>query len=261
MSSAALPSPCEILGSCEQSFVQASLEQLLFKLEHEESRVAACAELHELAKLLAAGTSPSPSGLQLKELKIPGLKEPIRVILNPAVFSPEFWGRTFAEGLLKDTEVFHGKKVLELGCGSGWISLTLLLRTGVSEVLGLDINPVAVLLANLNKWLNGADANGNLRKSLAGLPIVKSFRSEVSDLLAVPLSSMEKFDHIVGCIPQVLHPVPEKGTAQDLSYQDLYDLSNYCFNQGILEDRFGLPLIARALEEAQLCLNPQGSLT
>ncbi|MBX9725143.1 MAG: aminotransferase class I/II-fold pyridoxal phosphate-dependent enzyme, partial [Candidatus Obscuribacterales bacterium] len=49
--------------------------------------------------------------------------------------------------------------------------------------------------------------------------------------------------------------------AHDLSYEDLHDLSNYCFNQGILEDRFGLPLIARALEEAQLCLSPQGSLT
>ncbi|MFX6067076.1 hypothetical protein ABTE92_19425, partial [Acinetobacter baumannii] len=42
---------------------------------------------------------------------------------------------------------------------------------------------------------------------------------------------------------------------------DLYDLSNYCFQQGILEDRFGLPLIARALEESQLCLNQGGKVT
>ncbi|MFX8972757.1 hypothetical protein ABTN24_19790, partial [Acinetobacter baumannii] len=84
-----------------------------------------------------------------------------------------------------------------------------------------------------------------------------------SDLLQKPLLREERFDRVIGCIPQVLHPVPEKGESEteDLSYEDLYDLSNYCFNQGILEDRFGLPLIARAIEEAQLCLNPQGSLT
>ena len=32
-------------------------------------------------------------------------------------------------------------------------------------------------------------------------------------------------------------------------------------SKGILEDRYGLPLIARALEESQLCLLPGGSVT
>ncbi len=72
-----------------------------------------------------------------------------------------------------------------------------------------------------------------------------------------------RFDHVVGCIPQVLHPDESAAqrTGNRASEADLYDLSNYCFQQGILEDRFGLPLIARALEESQLCLNQGGKVT
>lgn len=263
-----MPSPEAILKSKDPSFVLKSLEKLLTALEIDDSRASACAALHRLADALEkasddGSTETEAAHLALKNLKVPGVVEPIKLILNPAVFSPEFWGRTFAEGLLKNPENFNGKKVVELGTGSGWISLLLLQRTGVNEVLGLDINPVAVTLANLNKWLNGSFPDGRLKLSLAGIPIVKAFRAEVSDLLQKPLLREERFDRVIGCIPQVLHPVPEKGESEteDLSYEDLYDLSNYCFNQGILEDRFGLPLIARAIEEAQLCLNPQGSLT
>jgi len=256
------PSPEEIVALENPAEILAALEKLLASLEEESSRAAACAALHDLAAQLEK-RNDDRAHLVLKNLKVPGVVEPLKVILNPAVFSPELWGRTFAEGLLKTPEYFHAKKIVELGTGSGWISLLLLQRTGVSEVLGLDINPVAVTLANINKWLNGTLPDGTLKLSLAGIPIVKAFRAEQSDLLQSPLMRGELFDRVIGCIPQVLHPVPEKaeGTAQDLSYEDLYDLSNYCFNQGILEDRFGLPLIARALEEAQLCLNPQGSLT
>ncbi len=261
MSPKLLPSVDEIVSSSPAEIL-AFLEKLLNMLENEQTSADACGVLHKLAAKLDK-LGENSGHLTFKNLKVPGVAEPIRLILNPAVFSPEFWGRTFAEGLLKNTEHFRGKKIVELGTGSGWISLLLLQRSPVVEVLGLDINPVAVTLANINKWLNGSNEDGSLRMALSGVPIVKAFRAEQSDLLQTPLSRDEKFDRIIGCIPQVLHPVPEKNaeSLQDLSYQDLYDLSNYCFNQGILEDRFGLPLIARALEEAQLCLNLQGSLT
>lgn len=261
MSQTLLPSVDEIVSSSPAEILN-FLEKLLIMLEIEQSSAEACGILHRLASKLES-LGENSGHLTFKNLKVPGVSDPIRLILNPAVFSPEFWGRTFAEGLLKNTEHFRGKKIVELGTGSGWISLLLLQRSPVREVLGLDINPVAVTLANINKWLNGSNPDGTLKLALSGEPIVKAFRAEQSDLLQTPLSRDEKFDRIIGCIPQVLHPVPEKNadSPQDLSYQDLYDLSNYCFNQGILEDRFGLPLIARALEEAQLCLNLQGSLT
>lgn len=238
------------------------LDDLLSCLENDHSRAEAVKTLHELADLLGA-VPVSDAGLSIHNASVPELAEPIRLILHSAVFSPEYWGRTFAEGLLKDPGIFGNKRIVELGTGSGWISLLLLNRTEAQEILGLDINPVAVVIANLNKWLNGTYADGTLRLSRAGVPIVKAFRAEVSDLLSQPLARGERFDHVIGCIPQVLHPDAERtDSAQgELSYRDLYDLSNYCFNQGILEDRFGLPLIARALEEAQLCLNHQGLLT
>ena len=260
MSSAVVPPFESILNARDPADVLQSLEQLLEAIENESTRAQALTSLHQLAAELKQNPIEH---LFLQRLDVPGMKEPIQVLLNPAVFSPELWGRTFAEGLLKNPDSFHGKKVVELGTGCGWISLLLLNRTSATEILGLDINPVAITLANINKWLNGTRPDGSYVFSLSGVPIPKAFRAEVSDLLGSALARGEKFDRVIGCIPQVLHPVPEKADQDGgkLSYQDLYDLSNYCFNQGILEDRFGLPLIARALEEAQLCLSPQGMLT
>ncbi|MBY0357026.1 MAG: aminotransferase class I/II-fold pyridoxal phosphate-dependent enzyme [Candidatus Obscuribacterales bacterium] len=240
----------------------AELSLLLKYLENESTRNDACSLLHDLARDLQL--KPSEYGsLSLHLAEVPGLAEPVKLVLHSAVFMPEDWGQAFAEGLLKDPEIFRGKRIVELGTGSGWISLLLLHRTEVREILGLDINPIAVVIANLNKWLNGINSDGSLRLSMHGMPLIKAFHADVSDLLGKPLREEQKFDHVIGCIPQVLHPNLNAfdENREHLSDQELYDLSNYCFNQGILEDRFGLPLIARALEEAQLCLQPQGRVT
>jgi aspartate/methionine/tyrosine aminotransferase len=244
------------------------LTALLAALENSKTERAAIKILHELAADLALDASRGNyPGLTLKQVELPTLVRPIELFLTPAVFSPELWGRTFAEGLLKSKDQFHGKKIVEIGTGSGWIGMLLLLVTDVREVLGLDLNPVACLLARLNTWLNGTTDSGEYILSKAGEPIVKAFRVETSDLLTSVLARREMFDHVIGCIPQVLHPkavdfAGEKGgTADALSAEELYDLSNYCFEQGILEDRFGLPLIARALEQSQLCLNAGGRMT
>jgi len=201
-----IPSKQEILAACNQaaSCVQANpgpsdgiqdpvelavsgltdlLQSLLVALESSASEKQAIKILHELAAELSQIDAEREAGqaLIIKSVGLPSLPDPIRLFLTPAVFSPELWGRTFAEGLLKSKEQFH----------------------------------------------------------------------------------------VIGCIPQVLHPNPVKHeggrsdaeNTEGLSEKDLYDLSNYCFEQGILEDRFGLPLIARALEQAQLCLNAGGRVT
>ncbi|HEY9867570.1 MAG TPA: aminotransferase class I/II-fold pyridoxal phosphate-dependent enzyme [Candidatus Obscuribacterales bacterium] len=254
----AVPPLETLLGSDDVCL--AGLEQLLAALDAPDLRTVAVGRLHELAVRLEQGGG---AALKLDVVSLPGGEEPIRLLLHAAVFSPEHWGRTFAEGLLKDPGLFDGRRVVELGTGSGWISLLLLSRTRAAEVLGLDINPIAVLLARLNAWLNGTTSDGELRMSQAGVPVPKAFRALESDLFEQPLASGETFDHVIGCIPQVLHPHPagKEGARRRLSDQELYDLSNYCFEQGILEDRFGLPLIARALEQSQLCLRPGGQVT
>ncbi len=252
-------STVEELLANEQTIVD-RLEALVDRLDRLPADLDAIAFVHQLASAVAARQHGS---LSLKEVSVPGSQRPIKLLLHPAVFSPEHWGKTFAEGLLKDPERFAGSRVVELGCGSGWISLLLLLRTRVKEIVGLDINRVAVVLSRFNAWLNGSEPDGTLILSQFGIAITKAFSASVSDLLSKPLSDEAQFEHVIGCIPQVLHPNPEAGERKPerLSDRDLYDLSNYCFQQGILEDRFGLPLIARTLEQAQLCLKPGGKVT
>jgi aspartate/methionine/tyrosine aminotransferase/methylase of polypeptide subunit release factors len=235
------------------------LQAFVDALENPNTRMEACGALHSLVAELAG--RDSESGLRYFEMPVPGCDEAIKLLLHPAVFEPEQWGKTFAEGLLKEPEIFSGKNIVELGTGSGWISILLLKRTYARFVLGLDLNPVAVAIAKLNAWLNGCEPDGTLKMTLRGAPLIECFRVAHSDLLLEPLGRREKFDHVIGCIPQVLHPDPGHKSKRKMSTRDLYDLSNYCFQQGILEDRFGLPLIARALEQAQLCLNPGGAVT
>ena len=245
----------------ERAITFEELQAFVDALENPSTRPEAAVALHSLAMELATRDS-STNGLRLFEMPVPGCDEAIKLILHPAVFEPEYWGKTFAEGLMREPEIFSGKAICELGTGSGWISILLLKRTYARFVLGLDLNPVAVAIAKLNGWLNGCEADGTLKMTLRGAPLVESLRIAHSDLLQEPLSRREKFDHVIGCIPQVLHPDPAQlKSRRKMSTRDLYDLSNYCFQQGILEDRFGLPLIARALEQAQLCLSPGGVVT
>lgn len=95
-------------------------------------------------------------------------REPLQYILKEW----EFYGRTFkvAEGVLiprPDTEIlaeqciilmkdFENPKILDIGTGSGAISVTLAKELPSSEVLGLDISDEALKIAVENRELNGA---------------------------------------------------------------------------------------------------------
>lgn len=95
-------------------------------------------------------------------------REPLQYILKEW----EFYGRTFkvAEGVLiprPDTEIlaeqciilmkdFENPKILDIGTGSGAISVTLAKELPNSEVLGLDISDEALKIAVENRELNGA---------------------------------------------------------------------------------------------------------
>lgn len=167
------------------------------------------------------------------------------LLLLPSVFAPEDWSMTFLEGLLrKPLREYRGKRLIELGTGSGWISLALLRLSELHEALGVDLNPQAVLLARLNAILNGYDEAGSERPDR----LAARFHSAESDLLSVPRQCGLAADLIVACIPQV----PAKSADFETS-QGLHDLSNYALVQGLFEDQFGLGLNARALRES-LCL-------
>lgn len=238
------------------------LNLLLARLECDDSetRRQAIASLHQLANRLREQPG-SFNSFRLFRLDLTGLPRPLSLLLHEAVFEPEDWSRTFAEALLRQPQIFDGKTVVEVGTGSGWVSIALLLTSGARHICGLDLNPIAALVARLNAWLNGTTPDGSFVFAECGLPLPEAFTVSVSDLLQLPLARRQKFDHMIGCIPQVLHPDPHCNSRSADSADDLYDLSNYCFAQGVLEDRFGLPLIARALDEAKQCLNPSALIT
>ncbi len=206
--------------------------------------------LHLLFRRLAAG-EPHPA-LSARRIEVSHGERTcaLDLLLNPSVFPPEAWSATFLEGLLrKPLREYRGKRLIELGVGSGWISLALLRLTPLSQVIGVDLNPQAVQLARLNALLNGYDEDGRPRADR----LYDRFSALPSDLLAAIRAQRRRVDLVIGCIPQVIAV-----SADTQSVRGLYDLSNYALAQGLVEDAFGLGLNARALRDALTVLEPSG---
>jgi aspartate/methionine/tyrosine aminotransferase/methylase of polypeptide subunit release factors len=216
-----------------------------------------CQELRKL-------TSNRPHGAPIRVVRFAietaSVEDHLDLLLTPSVFSPEEWSYTFLEGLLRrPREDYLGRTAVELGTGSGWVSLALLRYTPLEQIIGLDLNPDAVRVARINAYLNSFTEDYEPRVNDQGRLLYQLFKAEQSDLLSALRSRGEKADLVVGCIPQVL------STEKDLTLlreagdeQRLHDLSNYFVQTGVEEDRFGLGLLARALEESIDVLNPGG---
>jgi len=191
-----------------------------------------------------------------------GKSHNVILLLTDSVFEPEDWSKTFVEGLLRvPSREWNQKVVVELGTGSGWISIVLCKFTLVKQIVALDLNPHAVLVAQINFSNNGlyeSDDSAqfdNRRLTVMHSDLLKELldaqRSESAELKGL------KVDFVIGCIPQVLQIQSfEKKTEKE----QLYDLGNYCGVQGVLEDQFGLGLNASALEQAFQMLSDTGKV-
>lgn len=87
-----------------------------------------------------------------------------KFIILPGVFSP-FIAPSGHVGLLFPSlpNKFNGKRVLEIGCGSGVISCLMAL-SGAKQVVGVDINPQAIENAKQNAKILGVDSKINFRQ-------------------------------------------------------------------------------------------------
>lgn len=201
--------------------------------------------------------------LSLERLTL-GNTQALTILNLPSTFVPEDWSYTFYEGIARyPVQDFAGKRICEIGCGVGWISIALARRALPARVLGLDINPKAVLCSQLNTYINAYDDEGLLILDAEGRSLLDRVHFACSDLLAYCRERGEKLDRIIGCIPQVLSPDPGFSLMESLDAgtdEQLYALSNYCGKQGVVEDQFGLGLVARAVEEAIERLSPGGKL-
>ncbi|MBF5043081.1 aminotransferase class I/II-fold pyridoxal phosphate-dependent enzyme [Aggregicoccus sp. 17bor-14] len=233
------------------------LDQRLQRAAPGEERDAALEALRALAEAARGAPEGAPLRLATVVVAVGASQERLELLLLPSIFAPEAWAYTFLEGLLKvPLDEYAGKRLVEVGSGSGWICIALARFTALSRVHGVDLNPQAPVVARLNAWLNGDAA------------LVERLSFAQSDLLR-DVSVSEGWDFVVGCIPQVLRseglpPALAPGLdalAPDAhDAQALYDLSNYCAVQNVYEDHFGLGLIARLLDEAPERLAPGGRL-
>ena len=202
------------------------------------------------------------------QMEVPnGLNESFSLTLLqlPSTFAPEEWSYTFFEGISRYSKSeFLNKKMVELGCGNGWISLSVAKKFNCSMIYGFDINPKAILCSKLNLYINAFDTDGNLIVEEDGKSLLDKVQFEVSDLLSYCFENkINDFDAIIGCIPQVLAPeeaIDINKINENANDEFLHSLSNYTSEQGYVEDKFGLGLIARSVEESIDLLKPDGKL-
>jgi methionine S-methyltransferase len=120
------------------------------------------------------------------------------------------------------------------------------------------------LCSKINLYLNSFDLEGNLIICEDGRSLLEKVEFHVSDLLEYFFKNKRKgLDVIIGCIPQVLAPeeaIDNAKISDNANDEFLHSLSNYTSEQGYVEDKFGLGLIARSVEESIDLLNSDGKL-
>lgn len=189
--------------------------------------------------------------------------EPLVLLQFPSTFTPEEWSYTFFEGLSRyNHSEFNDKKLVELGCGNGWITIGLAKKYYPEKIYGLDINPRAIISSKINLYINSIDEKGNIIIDNEGKSLLDRVAFAESDLLGYFKDKNSIFDTIIGCIPQVLSPSEDlfDNIIENQNDEMLYSLSNYCGKQGYIEDQFGLGLIARSVEESLDLLKPNGKI-
>lgn len=237
------------LARCDASSSErrAALRELAQGFQSEQSRAetwSLCQELRERTQ----GRRHGSFRVVRFPLRTSAVDDYLDLVLTPSIFSPEEWSYTFLEGLLRrPRDDYEGLTAIELGTGSGWVSLALLRHTPLRFIRGLDLNPDAACVAGINAYLNSFGDKFEPRVDSSGRALFERFEAETSDLLSTVRSRSDKTDLIVGCIPQVLS---DEEMVADSTEESLHDLSNYFVRQGVEEDRFGLGLLARALEES-----------
>ena len=89
------------------------------------------------------------------------MQERLELFLPPSIFAPEAWAYTFLEGLLQvPQDEYDGKRLVEVGTGSGWICIALAKFTRLARIHGTDLNPHAPWVAALQRVAQRRRADG-----------------------------------------------------------------------------------------------------
>ncbi len=132
------------------------LRELAEALAVPERRPQALAELRALAELARGKPEGAPLRLVTVMAAVGASQERLELLLPPSIFAPEAWAYTFLEGMLKvPLDEYGGKRLVEVGTGSGWICIALAKFTRLARIHGVDLNPHSPWVATCNAWLNG----------------------------------------------------------------------------------------------------------
>ena len=106
--------------------------------------------------------------------------------VNPSVLIPRPETELIIEEFL-DRNDLSNPKILDLGCGSGCIGLTVAKKDPPSEVYLIDVSPAAILVAEKNKLRLGIE-NATLIEGEVGSPqfSISSLKGQVDFVLANP---------------------------------------------------------------------------
>lgn len=95
--------------------------------------------------------------------------------LARAGIEPPFWafawagGQALARCLLDDPSPVRGRRVLDFASGSGLVAVAAM-RAGAAEVIAVDLDPLAIVAAEMNAALNGVSITPRLADVLSEEP-------------------------------------------------------------------------------------------
>lgn len=229
----------EVHESRSSEFHIGAASALLEGLKNKESRnftLETIRLLEDMSKDLPEGES-----LLVRSYEVPGLDSPLRLVSLPSTFLPESWSKVFVGGLHDSYRKSKNRRVnlaVEVGSGTGWASIYMARLGMAKRVIGLDYNPHAVLVGQLNAELNGVASK------------VQFAQSDKLQALRKILAHGQKVDLIAGCLPQI----SKEGGITKRGFSDYYP------SRGSYEDKFGLGLVADTVKESLDYLAPHGRL-
>ncbi len=141
-----------------------------------------------------------------------------RLVILPTVFW-EPLDTTSLRKLIRETPLVRGKKILEIGTGSGLVSLCCV-QAGAYHVVATDVNPNAVECARVNAERLGLSAKLHVR--LVDTKNAKAFAVMKSD---------ERFDLIIS------NPPWEEGNPKSIDQYALYDPNFDLLNSLLIDAR------------------------
>ena len=135
----------------------------------------------------------------------------LKIFVDPSVFSPDPKITYSSAQVLKHFPVVQGKRVLDLGTGSGILAVTAA-KHGAKEVVAVDIDPKAVENAKQNVIALGFQA------------VVTIIESD----LFTKLNEEEKFDVIIAQLPILDSAWEGKGISVKETFEKFFkDLDKY----------------------------------